>query len=339
MSFSRGMDHFDHQDALVQACDAVTDGINLEPGRCPSLPRKGLIIGQAPPGPPESLPEGYQPLQGRPERRLAQLAGLADPNELWSVFDRVDLIGWCPGPKDRKDYHLLSTGYRKHRCDGHRFPMSAARLAASRLTRFGGLAKEYAVVVLLGRIVASAFQLRHHHRGVPWTEEIDGVRYLVLPHPSGVSHFWNDEVSWHRAAGTFRAALKAVQFFRHRPLAALPSPEEPAMPIEDASTDKGDAGIASDAESKVTSKPQRCGRRKAPDSGSKAGQKTTRERRQPQQSKKKPRGKKTVVRSRFFAPPTGASRAGSKASSRRGYGLQRGKGSDRKSSLDDGSCE
>mmetsp|Transcript_27859 Transcript_27859/g.89696 ORF Transcript_27859/g.89696 Transcript_27859/m.89696 type:complete len:179 (-) Transcript_27859:79-615(-) len=47
-------------------------------------------------------------------------------------------------------------------------------------------------------------------RTVPWTEELEGVRYLVLPHPSGVSHFWNDEVSWHRAAGTFRAALKAV---------------------------------------------------------------------------------------------------------------------------------
>jgi hypothetical protein len=173
---------------------------------------RGLIIGQAPPGPPESLPSDYLPLQGQPERRLARLAGLASPDHLWQEFDRIDLIGWCPGPKDRKSYHITSTGYRKHCCDGHRFPLSVARLAASRLITFGGLSS-YAMVVLCGRHVASAFGLRLHSRGVPWAEELNGVRFLVLPHPSGVSHFWNDEVSWHRAAGTFRAALNRLGFF------------------------------------------------------------------------------------------------------------------------------
>jgi hypothetical protein len=40
------------------------------------------------------------------------------------------------------------------------------------------------VVVLCGRLVAAAFGL-NLDRSVPWTEETDGVRFLVLPHPSG----------------------------------------------------------------------------------------------------------------------------------------------------------
>jgi len=174
----------------------------------PFQPRRGLMVGQAPPRPPELLPEGYKPLQGQPEKRLAKLAGFETTAELWSLFDRLDLIGWCPGPKPRKAYHVLNTGYRKHNRDGHRFPLRDARVVASRLKELGDLSRHYAVVVLCGRMVAAAFGLASASRTVPWTEETGGIRYLVLPHPSGASHFWNDEVSWHRAAGTFRAAIK-----------------------------------------------------------------------------------------------------------------------------------
>lgn len=168
---------------------------------------RGLVIGQAPPLPSEHLSSDYKPLQGQPEKRLARLAGLS-LDDLWASFDRLDLLGWCPGKKDRKSYHLWSAGYRKHRCDGHRFPLPTARLVAARLRSFGGL-ERYAVVVLCGRLVAAAFGLSLD-RSVPWTEEQDGVRFLVLPHPSGVSHFWNDEESWHRAALVFRSALRAA---------------------------------------------------------------------------------------------------------------------------------
>lgn len=181
-----------------------------------SRPRlhRGLVVGQAPPGPSEKLPAGYQPLQGFPERRLAKLAGLESPKELWAVFDRIDLIGWCPGPKSRKDYHDVKKGYTKHNHDGHRFPLKLARLAAGRLLNFGSTfgggtsLRDYAVVVLCGRHVAAAFGLAL--REVPWAEEHDGIRYLVMPHPSGVSHFWNDSVSRHRAAAAFRAVLEAA---------------------------------------------------------------------------------------------------------------------------------
>jgi len=128
------------------------------------------------------------------------------------VFDRIDLLGWCPGPKDRKEYHLRSRGYKKHMCDGHRFPMRLARLAAGRLCvgclAGGSSLRDYAVVVLCGRLVAGAFGLKLR-ASVPWAEETDGIRYLVMPHPSGVSHFWNDEVNRCRAAAAFRAALQA----------------------------------------------------------------------------------------------------------------------------------
>lgn len=175
------------------------------------VPRcRGLIVGQAPPAPLEELPSGYMPFQGMPERRLARLAGLQSAALLWSAFDRLDLLGWCPGPKDRKSYHMLDAGYRKHRCDGHRFPMRHARLAAGRLVRFGHLAERYAIVVLCGRLVAACFGLKIEGKLVPWMEESGGIRYLVMPHPSGVSHYWNDRASWHRAAGAFRASMRVL---------------------------------------------------------------------------------------------------------------------------------
>ena len=49
----------------------------------------------------ERLAPDYKPLQGQPERRLARLAGLS-LDDLWAFFERLDLLGWCPGKKDRK---------------------------------------------------------------------------------------------------------------------------------------------------------------------------------------------------------------------------------------------
>mmetsp|Transcript_44777 Transcript_44777/g.143428 ORF Transcript_44777/g.143428 Transcript_44777/m.143428 type:complete len:344 (+) Transcript_44777:35-1066(+) len=121
------------------------------------LQRRGLVIGQAPPRPPDRLPPGYQPLQGPPERRLTKLGGFKVPADLWANFDRLDLLGWCPGPKPRKPYHDKSTGYSKHDRDGHIWPRREARLVAGRLRQFGSFAKDYAMVVLCGRYVAAAF--------------------------------------------------------------------------------------------------------------------------------------------------------------------------------------
>lgn len=176
---------------------------------------RGLIVGQAPPRPVEKLPPDYQPFQGPPEQRLARLAGFKTPQDLWAVFDRLDLIGWCPEPKPRKDYHDVKKGYTKHNRDGHRFPLRLARLAASRILNFGcpvrnGTSlRDYAIVVLCGRNVAAAFGLKLRPF-VPWVEELDGVRFLVMLHPSGASHLWNDNLCRHRAVVAFRAALEVA---------------------------------------------------------------------------------------------------------------------------------
>mmetsp|Transcript_118611 Transcript_118611/g.185185 ORF Transcript_118611/g.185185 Transcript_118611/m.185185 type:complete len:247 (-) Transcript_118611:139-879(-) len=185
--------------------------------------RRGLIVGQSPPRPLEQLPPAYQAFQGPPEQRLTKLAGFETPKDLWAVFDRLDLIGWCPEPKPRADKHDVKKGYTKHNWDGHRFPLRFARLAASRLLNFGrdGTSlQEYAIVVLCGRNVAAAFGLKLRPF-VPWAEERDGVRYLVMPHPSGVSHLWNDAVCRHRAIAAFRAALEVAGL---QPPTAAPSP-------------------------------------------------------------------------------------------------------------------
>jgi hypothetical protein len=178
----------------------------------------------------ERLPPGYQPFQGPPEQRLAKLVGVKSPQQLWAVFDRLDLIGWCPEPKKRKEYHDVSKGYTKHNRDGHTFPLRLARLAAGRLLHFGvpinsGTAMhDYALVVLCGRQVAAAFGLKMR-ASVPWAEEVNGVRFLVMPHPSGVSHLWNDAVCRHRAAAAFSSALAAagLQLPQDTTPASLPS--------------------------------------------------------------------------------------------------------------------
>ncbi|CAK9050813.1 Hypothetical protein SCF082_LOCUS27971 [Durusdinium trenchii] len=100
------------------------------------IPR-GLVVGQAPPLPPDAR---------QPEKRLARLAGLS-LDELWAFFDRVDLLGALAN----MSYHQWSAGYRKHRCDGHRFPLSVARLVAARLRRFGRL-ERYAVPKAKGQV-------------------------------------------------------------------------------------------------------------------------------------------------------------------------------------------
>eukprot|EP00435_Cladocopium_sp_Y103_P073308 s502_g43.t1 len=49
---------------------------------------KGLVLGQAPPGPRETLPRGWRPLAGPAEQRLARLAGMS-VEQLWGHFDRA----------------------------------------------------------------------------------------------------------------------------------------------------------------------------------------------------------------------------------------------------------
>ncbi|CAJ1337150.1 unnamed protein product [Effrenium voratum] len=93
---------------------------------------KGLLLGQAPPGPRQSLPRGWRPLAGPAEQRLARLASLS-VQQLWRHFDRANLLAWYPGLKGRAKKHDVARGYKLHTSDGDVFPMKQARMAAAAL--------------------------------------------------------------------------------------------------------------------------------------------------------------------------------------------------------------
>lgn len=127
-----------------------------------------IVVGQAPG--PRSDPA--EPLAGSSGRRLAVLCGLDLPAFL-ARFERANLLAAYPGPASK----------------GDAFPMAFARSAA------GAMAERVAsreVVVLLGLNVARAFRLRRPEffRQTRFSRDC-GVVY-VCPHPSGVSHWWND---------------------------------------------------------------------------------------------------------------------------------------------------
>ena len=163
---------------------------------------KGLVLGQAPPGPRETLPRGWRPLAGPAEQRLARLAGMS-VNQLWENFDRTNLLSWYPGLKQRSKKHDVSKGYKLHTSDGDVFPIKEAKAAASNLNL-----AQYRSVVLLGNSVARAFGLK----GQLFEVQKRGLtRLLAFPHPSGVSHYWNDQQNTKKAQKALKSELKAMR--------------------------------------------------------------------------------------------------------------------------------
>mmetsp|Transcript_103173 Transcript_103173/g.300900 ORF Transcript_103173/g.300900 Transcript_103173/m.300900 type:complete len:243 (+) Transcript_103173:58-786(+) len=160
----------------------------------------GLVLGQAPPGPRSSLPRGWRPLAGPAEQRLAKLAGLPGPAELWAEFDRANLLSWYPGLKERSAKHSVAAGYGLHQSDGDVFPMADARKAAGTVDL-----DRYACVLLLGSGVARAFGVK---AGLLEAERRGGCRLIAFPHPSGVSHFWNEPANVQRAAKVLKSSLR-----------------------------------------------------------------------------------------------------------------------------------
>ncbi len=124
--------------------------------------RRVLVVGQAPSAETVGLP----PLSGRSGGRMAALLG-GDFRERMRV---VNLLGFWPGRRGGK---------------GDRFPHYEAAFRA-RLLRPGA----HRAVLLLGRGVARCFGAA----GWPFLEwrRLGSAPAAVVPHPSGVSHWWND---------------------------------------------------------------------------------------------------------------------------------------------------
>lgn len=132
-----------------------------------TAPDRIVFVGQA----PSRRTEGLGPFRGLTGRSLEELAGLPEGGlrrfELRNLFD-----SW-PGKQPRGK--------------GDAFPVRDARAAAAALReKLSGR-----VVVLVGRNVSIAFGL-DKAAFFEWHEAADGTLLAVIPHPSGVNHWYND---------------------------------------------------------------------------------------------------------------------------------------------------
>jgi uracil-DNA glycosylase len=146
-----------------------------------------MLLGQAPG--PNTDPR--RPLSGASGARLARLLGVDD---LTAVFALGNLLGRFPG---------ASPGQR-----GDAFPLARARRAAGRFRPAG----DVGLVVFVGKNVARAFgrlDLDYFARD----EHSFGRRVLevtTIPHPSGISHWWNEPANVRRARRFLRALAEAA---------------------------------------------------------------------------------------------------------------------------------
>lgn len=144
-----------------------------------------LIIGQAPArGSTERDACGVLvPFQGYSGERLKQLAGverLSDHFQLMNLFSE-------PAPRRVQK--------------GDAFDLDTAQVIAKhRLRDIRQLRPP--VVFLMGRKVQQSFRFRNLP---PLSERTHkGIRFIMFPHPSGISHWWNNRQNRERAAMVLR---------------------------------------------------------------------------------------------------------------------------------------
>lgn len=141
------------------------------------------MIGEA----PSRSGDRFDPISGRAERLLCDLAGWKDG--LGPRFLRLNLLEENPGP---------SSGGK-----GDAWPLDLARQRAAQMVFAGRPA-----AVLLGRRVAAAFGARGAY--CEWWDPSDEVRapYVVIPHPSGVNRLYNDPAVRDQVGVVLRDAAK-----------------------------------------------------------------------------------------------------------------------------------
>jgi hypothetical protein len=145
-----------------------------------------VLVGQA----PSRRSRTDAPLiGGQSGTKLMTLAGLADESPRFALFLYRRLFATA---------NLIKRWPGKGKSKGDRFPMALARKAAGRLL----VELDRRLVVCMGRKVAKAFG-----KGGIGLLEMDGqlddvsrrTVFAVFPHPSGVSHWWNERKNVQRA--------------------------------------------------------------------------------------------------------------------------------------------
>jgi hypothetical protein len=140
------------------------------------------IVGQAP-----GRTNGSRlAFDGPSGERLARLAGFARAVDLRRAARLTNLLVRWPGRGNGK---------------GDAFPIAEAREAAWGVRLAG-------IVLLAGRGVARAFGLGGA-RYFEWAA-IGAARVAVVPHPSGISHWWNDPRNRRRAGAFLRGVFGKI---------------------------------------------------------------------------------------------------------------------------------
>ncbi len=129
---------------------------------------KPLIIGEA----PGKHGDASKPVEGRIGARLAACFGLT-LEEFLEAFDRVNLLQGQPQDSGR----------------GTNFNVKEAGRVA-RSWEQSDFIDERPLVLLLGKRVAAAFKFTNAEYFVK--VKIAGATTYVVPHPSGVSRWWNE---------------------------------------------------------------------------------------------------------------------------------------------------
>lgn len=139
-----------------------------------------LIVGQA----PSRSSDGQPPFHGRSGERLASVLSMPWP-EFASTFRLANLIGSWPG-YHKGNGHGKPDGKRRHGGDHFDPRSSTATCAAALLLSYerGG------VMILCGRAVALAFAIPRTAPMLSW-RVMHGCMVGIIPHPSGVNHWWN----------------------------------------------------------------------------------------------------------------------------------------------------
>ena len=145
--------------------------------------QEALFIGQAPAEP------GGPVLEGRSATRLCKLAGLP-ADKLFFLFERCNVLEEFPGRK--------GTG------DGDFFDLQKGREGAKKIN-----VHRYRLVIFLGLNVAKAFNVKNARlfKELRFGKTIG----LILPHPSGCSHFWNTKDNRELAARKLRYIMKKAK--------------------------------------------------------------------------------------------------------------------------------
>jgi hypothetical protein len=141
------------------------------------------LIGEA----PGRGREDRLPFAGPCETRWAHVIG----HDWRSRFHVVNLLDYWPGSGGEK---------------GATLPALEASIAASAILRTIANSRPVSALFLCGLRVAAAFRVpRGEFFERAYARSIDGFELptFVVPHPSGVSHWWNDPANVERARAFF----------------------------------------------------------------------------------------------------------------------------------------